>query len=198
MPWSLAAWHGVDATAQLQSVASLLGVTHPVIFGLGNLVTPAVAEAAESKRAHAGAVGLRYGLIGSLVLIPYLAALLLMPRITLATMYGSASPYLAQTAALRWFAVTYAFIYVLQTAQAVLNGLGRSRDVSTISLIGLILEVVIVLPLAIKGGLLASCAGMCAAHLIYTIVALRFLRRATVLAQNRQGSAANSSTAGDR
>jgi hypothetical protein len=48
-----------------------------VIFGLGNLVTPAVAEAAESSRAEARAVGLRYSLTVSLVLIPYLAILLI-------------------------------------------------------------------------------------------------------------------------
>jgi O-antigen/teichoic acid export membrane protein len=180
MPWALAGWHGVDETGRLQAVASLLGATHPVIFGLGNLVSPAVAEAAESSRAHARAVGVRYGLIGSLVLIPYLAVLLLLPGTTLMAVYGRSSPYASQTAPLRWFVITYVFVYVLQTAQAILNGLGRSRDVSFISFAGLSLQAVIVLPLAIKGGLLASCIGLCVSHVIHTIVALRFLNRASV------------------
>ena len=111
-----------------------------MIFGLSNLVTPAVAEAAESSQATARAVGLRYGLIGSVVLIPYLAVLLLMPRTVLAAVYGSASPYVGQAAPLRWFVVTYVFVYTLQTAQAILNGLGRSRDVSIISFTGLVLQ----------------------------------------------------------
>jgi O-antigen/teichoic acid export membrane protein len=147
---------------------------------LGNLVSPAVAEAAESSRAHARAVGVRYGLIGSLVLIPYLAVLLLLPGTTLMAVYGRSSPYASQTAPLRWFVITYVFVYVLQTAQAILNGLGRSRDVSFISFAGLSLQAVIVLPLAIKGGLLASCIGLCVSHVIHTIVALRFLNRASV------------------
>jgi O-antigen/teichoic acid export membrane protein len=179
MPMALATWHGVGDTARLQAVASLLGATHPVIFGLSNLVTPVVAEAAESSRATARAVGLRYGLIGSVVLIPYLAVLLLMPRTVLATVYGSASPYVGQAAPLRWFVITYGFVYTLQTAQAILNGLGRSRDVSIISFAGLMLQVMIVLPLAIKGGLLASCVGLCATHLFHSMVAFRFLNHAT-------------------
>jgi len=130
-------------------------------------------------------------------MIPYLAILLSCRHYT----HDHPRPHVAvyrQIASLRWFVITYVFIYVLQAAQAILKGLGRSRDVSFISLTGLVLHGAIVLPLAIKGGLLASCAGLCVTHTIQTTVALPLLNRAGVSVPALNGCAAIPSAAADR
>ena len=174
LPWTLAAWHGPATTAQLQAVANLLGATHPVLFGLSNLVTPAVAQSAALSESVRQTVS-RYSFIGSVALIPYLALLFLFPRITLETVYGGGSQYVGTIAALRWFVVIYLFLFLLNTVQAALNGLRRSRDVSFISFAGLILHTAITAPLAIKYGLVEACAGNCIAQIIHSVIGLKVL-----------------------
>lgn len=178
LPWSLAAWHGPATTAELQAVSNLLGATHPVIFGLSNLVTPAVAKAAAFNENVRDTVW-RYSLIGTIALLPYLALLFVLPRLFLETVYGSGSQYTGTIAALRWFVVIYAFLYLQNTFQASLNGLRRSRDVSFVSFAGLILQAAIGVPLAIKYGLVAACAGTCVAQVIHSCIGLQVLHRAT-------------------
>lgn len=178
LPWSLAAWHGPATTAQLQAVANLLGATHPVIFGLSNLVTPAVAQVAAFNDNVRYTVS-RYTLIGAAALVPYLALLFFFPRTTLEIVYGSESQYTGAIAALRWFVVIYVFLYLLNIFNASLNGLRRSREVTFINSAGLVLQAVIGIPLAVKYGLVAACAGTCAAQILTSCVGLQVLHRAT-------------------
>ncbi len=49
VPWVLAASHGLGETAKLLAMGNLLGVTHPALFGVNNLVVPAVARANDSR-----------------------------------------------------------------------------------------------------------------------------------------------------
>ncbi len=92
--WVLALSHGPKATASLQAVANVLGVCHPVMFGLGNLLVPVVARAkAVGGHALAWQSARRYGVQFGLVLLPYFTILLLWPRGVLSTLYGPASPY---------------------------------------------------------------------------------------------------------
>ena len=183
LPWSLAAWHGPATTAQLQAVANLLGATHPVIFGLSNLVTPAVAQAAAFNENVRHTVA-RYTLIGTAALVPFLALLFLFPRTTLETVYGSGSEYTGMIAALRWFVVIYVFLFLMNIFHASLNGLRRSREVSFINSAGLVLQAVIGIPLAVKYGLVAACAGTCAAQIMTSCVGLQVLHRATHVSES--------------
>jgi O-antigen/teichoic acid export membrane protein len=189
MPWTLAAWHGSMAAAQLQAVANLLGATHPVLFGLSNIVTPAVARSAASPRPGVKRTALLYASAGFVLLLPYFILLLAFPDHALAFVYGKTSQYIGVGVALRMFVVIYIGLYLLHMGQAFLNGLGRSRDVSFIGLIGLLAQLVIVMPLAIRFGLTAACAGAVAAELIQCLAVLRSVRRADgSLAQPRSES----------
>jgi Na+-driven multidrug efflux pump len=178
MPWSLAAWYGTVEAARLQAVANLLGATHPVIFGLGNLITPAVARAA-AVCVSTRLVAVRYAGLGFVVLFPYFLVLLLCPDLVLSAVYGPSSPYAVQTSPLRWFVAIYAMVYIASASKAALSGLGRSPQVSIVSSVSLGLQLAVVLPLAFRGGLPAACLGAFLTYGCEAALAIRFLCRFT-------------------
>jgi O-antigen/teichoic acid export membrane protein len=173
--WVLAAFHGAKETASLQAVASLLGVCHPVMFGLGNFLVPVVARAKalggfpsawHSARTH----GFRFGL----VLLPYFGILLLWPRAVLSALYGPASSYTALAGPLRLLAAAYVFIYLAQVLAIFLTGVGDARATFHAQIYAALSSVLLGLPLACILGAPGACLGMlvvnatkCAASGIY-------------------------------
>jgi O-antigen/teichoic acid export membrane protein len=198
MSWSLAAWHGTSVTAQMQAVANLLGATHPVMFGLGNLITPAVAQHSREGGREVRLAALRYAVLGFLALVPYFGFLFLFPGAALRLLYGSSSPYATETAPLQWYVAIYAMVYLQMAAKAALNGLGKSREVSIVSGASLLLQLVIVLPLARTSGLLAACAGSVLGNAVDAVLGIRFFTRATAAGRgNRMHAESEAAAATD-
>ena len=56
VPWTLTAVRGVGEAAKLLAMGNLLGVTHPAVFGMGNLIVPAASRA---RKQHG--VGVQFG-----------------------------------------------------------------------------------------------------------------------------------------
>ena len=130
------------------------------------------------RRGCAARPAVRYSALGFLVVFPYLAFLFLSPGFSLSMVYGATSDDVTEVVPLRWFVAIYAMIYLQMAAKAALNGLGRSRDVSIVSCASLLLQVVIVMPLAMKSGLLAACLGSFIGNAVDAALAIRFLDRA--------------------
>jgi hypothetical protein len=78
--WMLALIEHTRGAADLQAVITIVGVANPIMFGLGNLLTPVMARAqksfspAEGRRKFASAFGL-----GGLLLLPYMLLLWIVP-----------------------------------------------------------------------------------------------------------------------
>jgi O-antigen/teichoic acid export membrane protein len=160
-PWTLAAFHGVGAAAALQSVVNLMGVSHPVMFGINNLIIPVAARVvADRGVAAARRAAFRQAMIGWVLLSPYYVGLALWPEAALRGFYGAGSPYLALEAPLRLFVVAYVFVYLTCILGALLYGLGDSRATFLGHTAGAAAAVALGLPLTAAGGLLGASVGV--------------------------------------
>ena len=153
VPWTLAAFHGVAESAKLQATGNILGVTHPAVFGVSNMIVPAAAKARrEGGWVAVRKVALHYFLLGAVLTLPYYLALLLWPGLSLRLFYGHASPYLNLRWTLRIFAAAYLLNYLSATTAAVLNGLRKTRSVFVSQLAGAVTTLLVSVPLAAWGG----------------------------------------------
>lgn len=165
--WVLAVFHGPRETASLQAVANVLGVCHPIMFGLGNLLLPVVVRAKTAgglSRAWQSARG--HGVQFGLVLAPYFVILLLWPRGILSALYGPGSPYAGLAGPLRLLVAAYAFTYLAQVLGLFLTGVGDSRATFQVQVYGAGFSLVLGLPLACIWGVAGACAGMLAVNAI--------------------------------
>jgi O-antigen/teichoic acid export membrane protein len=182
--WTLAAVHGTAEAAKLLALGTILGITHPALFSVGNLLVPASAKAMRVGGAtSAKRVAMGYGAIGGLLVVPFYLLLALEPRLALRCFYGNASPYLALELPLRLFAAAYVLSYVATVQSALLNGMARSRSALVIQLAMVAGTLAVTLPLAVFGGVSWSLAGACVSTLA-GVFAGSVLLRARV--RNRQ------------
>jgi O-antigen/teichoic acid export membrane protein len=159
--WVLAVFHGPKETASLQAVANVLGVCHPLMFGLANLLVPLMArEKGTGGLSLAWRSNGRYGVRFGLVLVPYFALLLLWPRVILSALYGAGSPYAGLAGPLRLLVAAYAFIYLAQVCGLFLTGVGDAKATFQAQMYGAFSSLALGLPLACIWGVTGACAGM--------------------------------------
>ncbi len=172
-PWALGLAHSPAEAARYQAAANLLGATHPILFGLGNLLVPMVAQVqVAGGLAACRRVVISRGLMGALVVGPYLATLLIWPEEVLRLVYGAGSPYLSLKIALRLFVLAYAVMYLAQLAVSLLLGLGQSRASLWVTAASVAAAVVPGLPLAIFLGNTGAVLGLSLSRCAGLIVAL--------------------------
>jgi O-antigen/teichoic acid export membrane protein len=157
VPWALFLFRGPAEAAAFQAISNLLGVSHPIMLSLGNIIVPAAALA-HVKRGFVAArrVALRHAAQGGLLLLPYVAALLIFPRPLLELFYGSGSPYVVLDSALRLLTVVYVLNYFSLTLKFLLNALEKNRLQFVVELGGSLLLVGLVVPLVLWFGLLGA------------------------------------------
>lgn len=177
-PWTLAAVYGAEAVASLQAVINVLGVTNPVVFGIGNLIVPAVSRAAINKDiVHARQIAARYAAQGALLLIPYWLIILLYPGAILKLFYGAQSPYIVHADALRLTVAVYVLMYITQILSGLLNGLEQSRLFFLSLVVSALVAVGIGIPLAAWGGIEWALIGMTFVAVSRVIANLLFVRQ---------------------
>lgn len=155
-PWTLAALHGPAATAAFQATANLLGMTHPVMFSINNVIVPAVANQRQQGIPAVSKLTKRFALQGAAVLLPYYALLLIWPVAALSLFYGAGSVYTGLSGPVRLFAVAYALLYGSSVLHGFLNGLGQHRSVLRSEMAAVLAAVAIGLPLCFLGVVGAS------------------------------------------
>ncbi len=159
-PWTLGLAQGPAEAAAFQTVSNLLRVSHPVTFGVGNLVVPAASrERRESGIRGAVRSAWRPGAFGALLLLPYFAVLLIWPRWALSLAYGHGSGYVGLTAALRWFVLAYVFSYLFSVMGAFLNGIGHPSKLFVGEVGGAVCALAAGIPLTMRYGVLGACLG---------------------------------------
>jgi len=177
-PWTLALFHGPAAAAELQALINILGVTHPVMFGLSNLIVPTVAQShRQAGLAAARRTAFRYATQGALLLAPYYAALLLAPGRILTIFYGANSHYAGLTAPLRLFVLAYVFVYAASVVLALLAGLERTRHAFFAQLGSSLASLGVGLPLAALGGIAGATGGLVLVNGVRTFVGAWMVNR---------------------
>jgi O-antigen/teichoic acid export membrane protein len=180
VPWSLFLIRGAGDAAGFQAVSNLLGVSHPIMLSLGNIIIPAAALArARGGMRAARRVAIVYASQGGLLLLPYFVALVLFPRQLLSLFYSARSPYLELDGALRLFAIAYLFYYFSLVLKFLLNALEKNRSQFIAELVSSLLLAIMIVPLVfaygLMGGLVATGLWLCA----------RFISNAIILRQTR-------------
>lgn len=125
--WLLAV-AGTEAVASYQSLLNLVRVVNPVMFAIGGILLPTVA--AQQDKSHEGLrAARRYGLLGALVLLPYLTVVFLFPGTTLQLLYGAGSQYVGLGRELRILVLGSIFNYMTYVLGMYYYGLSRGAIV---------------------------------------------------------------------
>lgn len=173
-PWGLNFFQGPEGSASYQAANNVLGASHPVLFGVANLVVPATAKAKKEGGIRAGTrPAFRYGLQGTLLVAPYYLALLIWPHLALSMFYGHSSSYLGLTTAVRIFATAYFASYAFMAVSSFLNGVEHSRLVLHSDLAGAA-ALVLAVPLVAKYGVRGACMGYLVVNLVRALCATWF------------------------
>jgi O-antigen/teichoic acid export membrane protein len=178
LPWILALARGAAGAGALQAAVNVLGVTHPIMFAVGNLIIP---SAAHSRRqggiTFALHTALKYASFGAALLAPCYAVILLWPSEVLSIFYGPSSPYSDLVNVLRLYVLVYCFTYVATILNGVLTSLERSRFVFYAQFASAAGAVIIGLPLIAVSGLTGAVFGSLAASVAYAVAGVVLLRR---------------------
>jgi O-antigen/teichoic acid export membrane protein len=177
-PWTLAYFAGLEAAAQFQAATNVLGVTHPVIFSMANLIVPAAARARHLEGSGAAwRAGTRFGAQAGVLLVPYFVLLLVWPGPILALFYGPGSPYLGLENVVRLFVVVYSLRSIVYVLNSVLRALEVGSSVFLAQLAGGVAALVVGLPLATRGASTGA-AGLAAAVAVEAAATAWLLSRA--------------------
>lgn len=178
MPWTLGAFHGNAEVARFGAMALVMGITNPVVLGIGALVIPFAARAAahDGPRAARGVAGY-CGLLGALVLAPFYAAVLLVPEFVIGVFTRGNADYAGLSTHLRLFALAYLLAFPAQVIGALLNGLGRSRQSFGAQFVFAGATLLVSLPLAASYGLAGAVWGGLAPAAAFAAVSFAMARR---------------------
>ncbi|HEV2386563.1 MAG TPA: hypothetical protein VGS20_04835 [Candidatus Acidoferrales bacterium] len=188
-PWTLGLMQGPQEAASFQAASNLLRVSHPVVYGVGNLIVPAASRAArEGGLRRAGRSAIRSGAEGAMLLFPYFALLLLWPRGALSLAYGHGSAYAGLAAPLRWFVLVYLSAYIFTVLGSFLNGIGRPATLFAAEAVGTGAALLAGIPLAMRYGVVGACAGFFVVLMIRVLTASALTLR--LLRSDRLGAAA--------
>jgi O-antigen/teichoic acid export membrane protein len=154
-----------------------LGVSNPILSSMGGLIVPAVAIAqTQGGISAARRSATQYAAQGAALLLPYFAALALVPHLMLRLFYSADSPYLNYTTPLRLMVAVYAIFYLSQMTAGFLNGLGHSRWTFFAQAGAAIANALICLPLAAVVGLYGAAWGGIVPMVVQLAISIYFAR----------------------
>jgi O-antigen/teichoic acid export membrane protein len=162
--WSLGAFHSPAESGTFQAIITLLGLTHPILFGLGNLLVAVSARFGQQEPDKASKAALSLSALGAIVLTPYFLLLLAFPQQALTLVYGTQSPYAIYRHEVRLLVLAYFIAYLASMLTAFINGLGKTKAVFSVQLLGAAASLSIGLPLSRAFGTSGACVGLLCVH----------------------------------
>ena len=149
---------------------------HPILFSIPNVLLPAVSRAsAEGGFVDARRVGLFYGGLGGVAILPFIFIVVAFPGTILTIFFGSSSPYLDLQQELRILGCAYIFIYSSQVITGLLNGVRRVPAGFLAQVAGTVTAILIGVPLIVQWGVLGACIAACTTHIVQVSVGLAYL-----------------------
>lgn len=160
-PWVLFLMRGAGAAAGYQAISNLLGLSHPVMLSLGNVIVPEAARA----RARGGVQAARrvariHATQGGLLLLVSFAILTAFPKQLLGLFYGSGSIYLELDHDIRLFALVYLLFFTALALKFLLNALQETRRQLMAELFCFALLGITIVPLVTMFGLPGAIAAL--------------------------------------
>ncbi len=126
--WTLFFFYQNDGVTAFGALGTVIGVSHPIMFGICGLIVPGVAKARhENDDKAAIRFAAKFSSMGMALLLPYYLFLLITPGLALRIFCGAGSPYLHLTSELRWYVAQYVMVYLAYVTSALLNGMEAGR-----------------------------------------------------------------------
>lgn len=147
---------GLAEVGSFQSLLNLLRATNPVMYAIGSVLLPAVAAAPPGNGGQALRTARHYGMLGSLLLVPYFTVLLVAPGWALRLLYGVGSEYAGLGGILRLLVLGSVFSYVGYILSSYFYGLSRSDVVLRCQLVGAAVTIITGFPLVQWRGLIGA------------------------------------------
>ena len=176
--WNIAFWAGKDLLGVYYAVMNLLRLANPLTFGIASLITPSAARANHDEGMKGAKRELRrFGVLGAVMLAPYLGMLLIAPKFLISLVYGANSAYLQYSILPQLAAIAAAMTYWATATGAFLSGLERSRllFVSQFAYAGA--AMLIAMPLVAGFGLLGAAVGWLIAAMIQAAVNIYYVSK---------------------
>lgn len=152
--WNLAYWAGLEMLGVYQALVNLIRPANPLAFAVATLITPNVARARTTHGdRRARIVAARFGLLGLILLLPYLGFLIIFPRTSLELFYGAGSSSLVYASLVPLAAIAVGMVYASITLGAFLNGSERPKESFAGQVIYSCSYVVLVMPLSALFGI---------------------------------------------
>jgi len=140
---------GAVGAGILQTAANTTGVLHPLLFTLGNILVPAIANAeAVGGRKGARDTARYYATVFGAMVIPYVALLFLLPGLIFKVMYGNRVEVGGFEFVVRFFALAYLAIFGAQVLGGWLRARTQPRQDFMANLFAAIVMLFVGLPLA--------------------------------------------------
>ena len=130
------------------------------MFGVANAIVPTVARANSKTGVRAASIaGMKMGLHGVFLVVPYLLGVLCLPTYALTVFYGRHSGYLSLGGSLRLMCCSYLFLYAGLLLSTVLSALERPRLSFNGQCASSMMSITVGLPLAATLGVAGAAAG---------------------------------------
>jgi O-antigen/teichoic acid export membrane protein len=164
--WTLAAVAGAAATAPFQAALNIAGLMNPIVFGIGNAIPQAAAQAYLSGGvAGAARVARGYILFGLPPILAICAGGLLAPELLLRLLYGGGSPYIVASLSVQLLVVAGGVGYIADMICGMLLGVQWGRLAFKVKVVG-IAAAFFALPLIITLGVVGACLALAIANLV--------------------------------
>jgi O-antigen/teichoic acid export membrane protein len=164
-PWLLALMEGIGEAGDLQAIINPLKIFNPILIGIQNVIVPSGAALRFQRGAKEATMsGVRYSLLGVVLLLPYLVFLFAWPHSALQMFYGANSHFSHLIRPLRICVCAYAMGFLAETVSSILLGIGLPKTslygqaISTV--VGLAVSVPLILRFQLIGAIMGL--GLCA------------------------------------
>jgi O-antigen/teichoic acid export membrane protein len=175
--WNFAFWAGLEMVGIYYALDTLLRLANPLTFAIGSLIMPNAARAYSTQGiVPAKKVGLRFTLLGGLLLGPYLALLVIWPQLPIAMLYGWDTEYMAYAPIVQICAFSVGFAYLATAAGVFLSAVDQSRQSFFGQVLFAVAYVIIVLPLTARFGIYGAVWGWLIASILRAAVYFYFLQ----------------------
>lgn len=161
-PWLLAGFYGTEATAELQAISTLLGVSNPVMATSSNLVVPIAARATVEGEERVRGLVWRIGAQSFALLAPFYAVMLLVPTLLLRLVFGANSSYVSLGGEMRLLTVAYMLMLGLNILGNYFVGIGRSKVTFMAQVAGVVVAVTVGVALVWRFGVAGACLAVAA------------------------------------
>jgi hypothetical protein len=123
-PWLLQIGSGASTVASFQALSNIMGLSNPILIGIGALITATAGGLLPSDALRAS---VRHAAFAALLVLPWMLVINVAPQLVVNAFYKHHFPSLGSTAAFHIMSAAYALEIIALPVSCVMSGLGDAR-----------------------------------------------------------------------